>query len=247
MAYWFESIRKRYKIRRELPQFWDFPELGFGYIQIPKVATRSIRDGLMKAQGMSAGIDDFAAFEQRFSSHIGHSDIRRAGAGKVIFAFVRHPLARLYSAYVDKIVNAEREGRRNIFACHDLFYGMNFEHFVERVCEIDDRNIDRHLRSQAWFLTDTQGLIPNFLGRLESFNIDWERLRQQIPSIGKVDHLNLAAGDSDYLAQYSPHALSLVHWPHDDSRAISSISATHPSKCRHTLHPGPPTLCSGIS
>lgn len=207
---WFENVRKRYKIGRELPQYWDFPNLGFGYIQIPKVATRSIRAGLMKSQGISAGIDEFKVFEERFSSHIDHKTIRQASTGKIVFAFVRHPLARLYSAFVDKIVNAEREGRRNIFACHGLNYGMSFEVFVNRVCDIPDRNIDRHLRSQAWFLADAQGLIPNFIGRLETFNADWDHLRQKIPSLGEVEHLNLAAGDSDFLAQYSARSLALA-------------------------------------
>lgn len=207
---WFRNIRKRYKIRREQPQYWDFPELGFGYIQIPKVATRSIRDGLMNAQGFSSGYSNFMDFEQKFSSHIAHEKIRAASRGKLVFAFVRHPLARLYSAYVDKIINAEREGRRNIFECNGLPFGISFEDFVRRVCAISDRSIDRHLRSQAWFLSDASGLIPNYIGKLEQFNEDWERLREQLPMLGAVRHLNVASSGSDYLSHYSKEARDLA-------------------------------------
>ena len=207
---WFVNLRKRYKIMRERPQFWHFPELGVGYIQIPKVATRSIRAGLMRGQGVASGHTDFTAFEETFSRHISQTDIRKVAATTHIFAFVRHPLARLYSAYTDKILNARGEGRRNIFACHDLRFGMAFDEFVERVCDIDDRHIDRHLRSQSWFLTDDEGLIPDFIGHLESFNADWDRLRVDFPEFGAMPHLNVAAGDTDFLAKYSSHTLELA-------------------------------------
>lgn len=210
MASWFENIRKRYKIARENPQFWDFPDQGFGYIQIPKVATRSIRAGLMGAHGLSSGIEDFTVFEQKYSRHMTQAEIRRTGTGKVVFAFVRHPLARLYSAYADKILNASREGRKNIFECHGISYDMTFDQFVEAVCAIDDRHLDRHLRAQAWFLTESGVLLPTFIGHLENFNADWEHLRTLVPALGTVGHLNLAAGDTDFFAQYSPISLALA-------------------------------------
>ncbi len=204
---WYQNVRKRYKIAREKPQFWKFPDLGVGYIQIPKVATRSIRAGLMQSRGEAAGISDFAVFEETFSRHLSHREIREAAATTFIFAFVRHPLARLYSAYADKIVKARDRGRRNIFACHGIRFDMTFDEFVDRVCQIDDRHIDRHLRSQSWFLADAEGLIPDFVGHLENLQADWDRLRQRFPSLGDVPHLNLAAGDSDFFVQYSPATL----------------------------------------
>lgn len=44
----FLDIRKRYKIKRSRPQLWHFREHDFGFIQIPKVATRSIRQALFE-------------------------------------------------------------------------------------------------------------------------------------------------------------------------------------------------------
>jgi dermatan 4-sulfotransferase 1 len=208
MSEWFRNFHKRYKISRELPQVWNFPEFGFGYIQIPKVATRSIRAALMATQGTAAGYTDFAEFENRYGHHVAKERIRNVTNNRPIFAFVRHPLSRLYSGYVDKILNAEREGRRNIFACHGIPFGIDFDGFVEKVCLLRDDQLDRHLRSQAWFLTDSRGVIPSFLGRLESFNEDWAQLRTLLPSLGPVEHLNTAAGDANYLAHYSASSLA---------------------------------------
>lgn len=205
---WFEDARKRYKITRELPQYWLFAEHHFGYIQIPKAATRSIRAALMEACGV--GDEDFDSFEARFSAHLPLAQVRKDMQGKVVFAFVRDPFARLYSAYVNKIVDASRSGGKNIFRCHGMRFGMSFEEFIDVVCAIDDRHIDRHLRAQSWFLADSNGLLPTFVGKLESFSEDWERLRELLPVLGSVGHKNKAAGEVDHRAFYSPKGLAKV-------------------------------------
>ncbi len=207
---WFEDVRKRYKIAREKPQLWLFEEAGFGYIQIPKVATRSIRQALMSADGLRRTDESFDDFEMRCSSHLSHAQLRARTAGRRVFAFVRHPLARLHSAYVDKIVEAEREGARNIFRCHGIAFGISFDEFVERVCAMSDSECDRHLRSQKWFLADEHGLIPSFIGKLESFADDWARLREQLPCLGEIGHVNRAAYGMNHAEHYSPRTLSLA-------------------------------------
>ena len=205
---WFEDARKRYKITREQPQYWSFPEHQFGYIQIPKAATRSIRAALMDACGLNE--KGFADFEVRHSAHLPLEQVRKDIPGKVVFAFVRNPFARLYSAYVNKIVDAERDGAKNIFRCHGMRFGMGFEEFIDRVCAIDDAHIDRHLRAQSWFLAGSNGLLPNFVGRLETFSQDWDRLRGLIPVLGPVSHKNKAAGEVDHRAFYSEKGLAMV-------------------------------------
>jgi dermatan 4-sulfotransferase 1 len=210
LKFWFENIRKRYKIRRATPKLWRFPDEGFAYLPIPKVATSSICASLLKTQGAKAGIADFKVFERQLSQHFNPEAIRGAADGLRLFAFVRHPLARLYSAYADKLIKAPQRGQRNVFACHGLEFGMAFDAFVARVCAMEDRQLDRHLRSQAWFLCDSNGLIPNFIGHLESFNADWDQLTVMIPTLGPIDHLNLAAGKTDFLRHYSPKSLALA-------------------------------------
>lgn len=205
------DARKRYKIRREQPQLWLFRQQGFGYIQIPKVATRSIRQALHFSSGSSLDANDFAEFESEFSAHLSHKQIRQhADQGLFIFAFVRDPLARLHSAWVNKIVDGGKYGRRNIFRCHGMHYGMSFADFVRRVHELKDHQVDRHIRSQAWFLSDEKGLLPRFVGHLERFSDDWELLREQLPILGPVEHMNKAAFNMDHLAAYDDQTLALA-------------------------------------
>ena len=207
---WYEDARKRYKIGRETPQLWFFDAPRFGYIQIPKVATRSIRDALTNADGLMQPGEDFDAFERRCSAHMSHADMRAKLGDAPVFAFVRHPLARLHSAYMDKIVEAEREGARNILRCHGMHFGMSFEAFVERVCELPDHRIDRHLRSQAWFLADGQGLLPTFVGRMECFAEDWGRICDTVPALGAIGHINRAAFGMQHAEHYTPRMLDLA-------------------------------------
>lgn len=207
---WYQDARKRWKLPRETPQLWFFEAPRFGYIQIPKVATRSIREAFTNAEGLMRPGEDFAAFERRCGRHLPPSEMRRVVGDAPVFAFVRHPLARLHSAWMDKIVEAEREGARNILRCHGMHFGMSFEAFVERVCELPDSAIDRHLRSQAWFLADEQGLVPTFVGRMERFAEDWAALRERIPALGDIGHVNRAAFGMKHSEHYTPRMLDLA-------------------------------------
>lgn len=209
---YFKDILKIYHIRREKPQFWHFPEQQFGYIQIPKVATRSIREALNNSSGIPSCPDgSFDQFEETYSQHITQDQIRPLAGSNFIFAFVRHPQARLYSAYVNKIIDAEKQGARNILSCHGIRYGISFTAFVDRVCAIPDRNIDRHLRSQAWFLCDSNGaLIPNSIGHLETFDDDWKKLCARIPALGPSPHKNKAAHGHDFSSAYTAKTEELV-------------------------------------
>lgn len=212
MKRFYKNIQKRYHIQREKPQFWYFPDQNFGYIQIPKVASRSIREALHKSLGLPACEDQlFDQFEKKYSAHLSQNKIRRVARNSFIFAVVRHPLARLHSAYINKIVIPQQTGGRNIFHCHGIRFGMSFEEFIERVYRIPDRKIDRHLRSQSWFLCTSHGaLIPDFIAQLESFDKDWGKLRQKIPSLGSIPHKNKATSGKDYSSAYTPETENLA-------------------------------------
>lgn len=206
----FRDARKRYKITREKPQLWDFPDYGFGYIQIPKVATRSLRASLSQLPLMAEAAD-FADFEGRNSAHVDQAFIRRRiKEGLFVFAFVRDPLARLYSAWQNKVDRPEGAVSRNIFSCHGIYDHMPFDAFVRRVSELDDRHIDRHLRSQSWFLCDEQGVIPGFVGKLERFSAEWEQLRQRIPVLRPAPHYNRSASNGGGSLDFGKDTVQLV-------------------------------------
>jgi dermatan 4-sulfotransferase 1 len=209
---WFLDARKRYKIKREKPQVWIFPSEKLAYIQIPKVATRTIRDALFHSYARHNGASiDFEAFEAANSKHASLSEIRAETAnGFTLFAFVRHPLARLCSAYENKLA-ADRPHEKNIFSCHGMYRGMPFGEFIEIIADLGDDRIDRHLRSQSWFLRDGKGLLPNWIGRLESFNSDYEQLAEKFPSLrGALVHKNKSIYKKSFDSMFDQRSLRLA-------------------------------------
>lgn len=179
--------RRFRKIRREKPEYWYLPQDNLGYIQIPKVASRSTRIALITHfSEQDAGTfskQKLKQFSKIHSSHIKQVNIRKEHPDAYIFSFVRHPYARILSCYKDKVSRPNLQ--ENIFICHNISLNDSFDTFVEKVCEIPDSESDRHFRSQSWFLMNGSTLIPDFVGKLESMATDWEILRQRfnLPAI----------------------------------------------------------------
>lgn len=207
----FEVVRKRYKNRRETPQYWEFTDQNVGYIQIPKVASRSMRKAFSDAYDIGSDDAAFDKFEDIYSAHVEHEQMRQAvDRGVFVFAFVRHPLARLYSAWMNKVNKVPATDRKCIFTCHGISYGMPFDTFAKRVCQIEDRDLDRHLKSQAWFLTDNKGLIPQYIGKLESFESDYELIRGKFPKLMQLPHVNKSVYEKKHMEAYDDETLALV-------------------------------------
>jgi hypothetical protein len=85
-------------------------------------------------------------------------------------AFVRDPLSRVVSAYVEKFVRAGPhelfEPAREVLALHDSRpdEGISFRQFVEFLRRAPDEHLDPHWRPQAAFIT---GVRVDLLGRME--------------------------------------------------------------------------------
>ena len=180
----YKSWKRNRKILREKPELWHFETAGFGYIQIPKVATRSIQLCLanyyVEQEKMSKSLEwrkkAIRVIEDKTAFHATQKKIFKISKNTFIFAFVRNPYERLYSAYKNKVLQPLESGAKNILINHGVTLGVSFEEFVDIVCNIPDKSIDRHLRSQSWFLTFEGNLIPSYIGRLESFDEDWKVL-----------------------------------------------------------------------
>ncbi|RLA04628.1 MAG: hypothetical protein DRQ45_00385 [Gammaproteobacteria bacterium] len=189
----FKDLRKNLKIRREKPQIWLLEKEKVGYIQIPKVATRSIQHAMVRHLVSDSAINDNAidkklikTIEPQYSAHMSLRQIRRDIKGHYfLFGFVRNPVTRIYSCYKNKVLDQRKTGGRNILSNHGIHLDMDFPAFVDTIIKIPDRKIDRHLRSLAWFLSDAEGLVVDYVGKLETFRDDWEYLRSlyglQIP------------------------------------------------------------------
>ena len=166
------------------------------YFQIPKVASSSIKKRLMKELDVSG----FAPHTTRFPA----PDPERLEAGDYDdyfrFAFVRNPWARIVSCYQSKIRRNRNVNGPLFNRC--LFYlwpksltparnrnagvpllnaGLSFAEFVDAVSRTPDSVADKHFRSQHRFLCDDEGRLQvDFLGRLENFDEDFERVAERI-------------------------------------------------------------------
>ncbi|MBV1950610.1 MAG: sulfotransferase family protein [Cycloclasticus sp.] len=192
-----DSWKRNRKIQRETPEVWLLKDLNVAYIQIPKVATRSIQQCLANyyadcegvAKPLSWDKEWIKSVEKKTAFHATRKELHTLSANAFVFAFVRNPYGRLYSAYKNKILQPLDNGEKNIFWNHGMTLGMEFGEFVDIVCAIPDEKIDRHLRSQSWFLTYEGSVIPEFIGHLESFDEDWSELNKLF-NLGKPAHKN---------------------------------------------------------
>ncbi|MCB1668076.1 MAG: sulfotransferase family 2 domain-containing protein [Pseudomonadales bacterium] len=222
----FESLRSQYKsfssrrkIRREKPEIWLLEDKKVGYVQIPKVATRSIRASLSKSilegQGVFVDYDELdgqmvKGVEQYSTIRATQAHIQKLRSEYFIFSFIRDPYERLYSCYKNKVIAPLTNNKRNVLAKHGIELGIPFEEFVGRVSMIPDSQADRHIRSQSWFVTDGESLVVDFLGRLEHFHEDWAKLADKfgLPE-PTVQNASDKGSDNSY-NPYTEKALGIV-------------------------------------
>jgi hypothetical protein len=141
--------------------------------------------------------------------------LREVGRSKVIemlaggayrFSFVRNPLRRFESAYWDKLV---RSGRYRLNAAAELGLPMDpdtivsFEEFLGAVERQDPvSEMDPHWRPQHVNLLHPV-ITYDHVGRLESFDVDLERIREEaglphVPVEAKNVSRNSKRSDSAY-------------------------------------------------
>jgi hypothetical protein len=206
------------KLPREKPQLYLFPEYKFGYIQIPKVASRSIRTAVTAHMSGSAPDENvnqnlIAEFEALYARHLKHSEIAELSKDNFIFAFVRNPYERIYSCYKNKILDVRNLGGRNIFEKHGIDLDVSFEEFVRKVAVLPDSQSDRHFRSQTWFLTWQGVLLPSFVGKLEKMSEDWAFLQERF-DIAPPPQINVSSAKP--LPEMSHEVKGLIYNRYED-------------------------------
>ena len=108
-----------------------------------------------------------------------------------MFAFVRDPLERAYSAYTYPRNN--RMGERDLQAQALVSHYRDFDHFVAGWLRPDNLHRQVHFAPQTDFLVDHMGqMAVGFLGRQESLQQDFQRLCERLGVETSQPHLNVS-------------------------------------------------------
>ena len=145
----------------------------FLWICNPKVASRSLIAALLAA-------DPDAVLVRQLTLEQVHA---RYPEAKTYFSFaiLRHPVERIRSFYADKHAHA-RHDRTSYVQVIRPYHGVRLGMTFGGLCRwLDtpygaDAFADRHWLSQWRQVADSQGRLPDFLGRYESLEEDWRTL-----------------------------------------------------------------------
>ena len=145
---------------------------GIGICCIPKCANTSIKAAVLQSMGYDPeALLRGGALHRHPALNLG---TRNEVGALYVAAFVRHPVARLVSAWADKI--ARHDGRATDTLVKLGFrVGMPFAEFAWLACQNAGRDV--HIRPQVDFVARH----VNLLGRVETLDRDWRRLRDRCP------------------------------------------------------------------
>jgi hypothetical protein len=190
------TIKDRFKhgahlIQAQMPRvrLWKLESQKLVYIAVPKVGSSSIRN-LLRLQQVSEILDmlgdtslsssDLKSLaEKQLKVKLRPTRVLQMAGEYYRFSFVRNPLARLYSCYRDKVVNAQNRRKRCTLRTYGMYFGMSFDEFIKRVSELPDSYSDQHFRSQSALLSYKGELFVDYWGKLERFTDDWAPISSQ--------------------------------------------------------------------
>jgi hypothetical protein len=195
------------------------PDQGCVYVLNPKAGTTSL---LLWLHWLHTGQHSFqpdsdlrAGIRLPRVGDVGWSKVLRMLDGEAFrFAFVRHPAARVESAYRSKIAGRYRERFRiEVLRTLGLQAGpeheISFEQFVDSLQAVDPLDLNLHWRPQHLNLMHPQ-ISFDLVGRIETFDAD---LKRASDALG-VPHLDTgvrnASPRTGPLLEGRPHLLRKV-------------------------------------
>ncbi len=210
------------RISRHDRHFLILPDLSLAFARVPKAANSTIRYRLaaelgLRGNGLRPNNDSFwldqppevaRCLTRRQFAHLPDPD------RPWCFTVVRHPVARLWSAWNNKVVENDVMYAR--IAAMGVTHGMSFDAFVERVAETPDADCDIHVRAQWAILAIGNRLLPDFVARTETLDADWDAIRAVVRrwtgrSLGKLQAQNVRAGATPEVAdRIAPSTLALI-------------------------------------
>ncbi|MEL6957337.1 MAG: sulfotransferase family protein [Pseudomonadota bacterium] len=161
---------------------------GVLYVNNPKVACSTIKLSLQRAERGDPSFTpkpsvhshsasplltfaDFDPPDQALSTALAKTPF--------VFSFVRNPFSRLISAYLNKIVTGQKQGRFREEAGFDARTCPTLDDFVAAVCSQDPLAQNPHWRVQGYNLSWDR-IAYDFIGRLENFDMDWAAFTERM-------------------------------------------------------------------
>jgi hypothetical protein len=234
---------------RSLDTCLILPKTKIVYAYIPKSACTSIKTWLLRYSGEclefaerftraeKAGIKPPDAHNmmserylaKRWPARLVNAALQNSEFFK--FTFVRHPLRRLVSAYLDKIVNAKSTGReliasgQQLIGCGGTAAGtwwhksqidaersLTFREFVQALASADPETLDVHFRAQHRLL---RGLKFDFVGQLEKLPQDFAVVQRHLECSTPLEW--------KHITSYSaPAAGCVADWPAARFRGVAA-------------------------
>lgn len=163
-------------------------DLRVGYIPIYKVASTSLRNLFCRRQakhilpdraGRKLSVAEKRQVENCIRKSVSVRQTRRLRRRYFLFAFVRNPVTRLYSCYLDKVVRAGRHGKQNAMQRYGVSHDMDFESFARHIARIPDQDSDRHFRSQHFKIYHQGQCLVDFVGNFENMGAHWQILSEK--------------------------------------------------------------------
>ena len=175
------------------------PKRNFVYIPIPKVACTSIKARIAKLENKRLlNNDPHQTQFQTISLEATYNSPLPS------FAFVRHPVDRLYSCWKDKVSqNITKE-----FSRFPFYSGMSFKDFVDVVKDIPDDEADGHFRSQYAYVYHRSFKAVTYVAKLENCEEEWRNISDWL----KLPYAPLETRNSTGTRQpISSALLELIH------------------------------------
>lgn len=160
------------------------------YARVPKVANTSIKTILAQALGLDH--DKFKPTNDRFWRNRESEGVFVLNAETLVlrhpsaftFAFVRDPADRLASFYSANILRWKLSDH---LASMGFTKEMGADAFVDKVAQTPDHDADIHFVAQSSILTLSDRVVPQFVGKIESMNAEWNRLRSILEPLRGLD------------------------------------------------------------